>query len=295
VRHRAESVAKFTVPLKALLNRFSLLLLIFSAFTIVLLGKAENYAVERVRSGVIDMIAPVLDGLSRPITTISAGIDRAEYFFSVYEQNSRLREQNARLLKWQSAARALDAENQAFRKMLNFAPEKTGVTFSTARIIADSGGVFARSALINAGSASGIDRGDAVISGEGLVGRVAGFGRRSARVLMITDLNSRIPVVSQEGRVRAILSGDNSSTLKLGFITPNARLNLGDRIVTSGQGGVFPAGLPVGIIFSIEDGVIRVAPFTNFDLLEYVRVITDFPGNISDQPTPSTTRTSRMK
>jgi len=205
-----------------------------------------------------------------------------------------LREQNARLLEWQSAALALAAENSTFRKMLNFVPER-GAAFSAARVIGDSGGVFVRSVLINAGAATGIERGDAVVSGEGLVGRVAEAGLQSARVLLITDLNSRIPVVSEKGRVRAILSGDNSAQPKLAFLPPNARLNLGDRIVTSGHGGVFPAGLPVGTISSVDDGVIRVSPFAEFDLLEYVRIITEFPGEVAGQIVPSTARPSRMK
>jgi len=118
---------------------------------------------------------------------------------------------------------------------------------------------------------------------------------QSARVLLITDLNSRIPVVSEKGRVRAILSGDNSAQPKLAFLPPNARLNLGDRIVTSGHGGVFPAGLPVGTISSVDDGVISVSPFAEFDLLEYVRIITEFPGEVAGQIVPSTARPSRMK
>ena len=279
---------------RALLNRFALLLLILSAFAIMLLGKAEIVAVERVRSGVVDVVAPIMDGLSRPIATLSAGVEGVQNFFSVYEENERLREQNARLLEWQSAALALAAENSTFRKMLNFVPER-GAAFSAARVIGDSGGLFVRSVLINAGAASGIDRGDAVISGDGLVGRVAEAGHQSARILLITDLNFRIPVVSEKSRVRAILSGDNSQAPKLAFLPPNARLNLGDRIVTSGHGGVFPAGLPVGRISSMEDGVIRVAPFADFDQLEYVRIITEFPGEVAGQIVPSTARPSRMK
>ncbi len=294
MKHRAASVAKVTVPIKALLNRFALLFLILSTFAIMLLGKAEIFAVERVRAGVVDIVAPIMDGLSRPIATVSAGIDRVESFFSVYDENESLREQNTRLLEWHNAALALAAENSTLRKMLNFVPER-GTSFSAARVIGDSGGVFVRSVLINGGVNSGIARGDAVISGEGLVGRIAEAGHQSARILLITDLNSRVPVVSEKRRVRAILSGDNSPAPKLAFPPPNARLNLGDRIVTSGHGGVFPAGLPIGRISSIEDGVIRVKPFADFDQLEYVRIITEFPGEVAGQIVPSTARPSRMK
>ena len=294
MKYRAESVAKVTGSARALLNRFALLFFIIAAFAIMMLGKAETVAVERVRAGVVDVMAPVMAALSQPIVTVSAGFDRLENFFNVYEKNELLRQQNTRLLEWQSAALALAAENSTFRKMLNFVPER-GVSFSTARVIGDSGGVFVRSVLINAGRVSGIEKGDAAVTGSGLVGRVAVSGRQSGRVLLITDLNSRIPVVSEKERLRAILSGDNSNSPRLLFLPPHARLSVGERVVTSGHGGVFPAGLPVGTISSMEDGAIRIRPFVDFDTLEYIRVITEFPGEVAGHIVPSNAATSRVK
>jgi len=294
VKHRAESVAKVTVPIRALLNRFALLFLIIAAFAIMLLGKADTLVVERARSSVVDVVAPVMDALSRPIATVSEGVDRVENFFSVYSENAQLREQNARLLEWQSAALALAAENSTFRKMLNFVPER-GASFAAARVIGDSGGVFVRSVLINGGMVDGIQKGDAVVNGDGLIGRVAESGRRSGRVLLLSDLNSRIPVVGEKSRVRAILAGDNSPLPRLDFLPPNARLAVGDRIVTSGHGGVFPAGLPVGRISSIGDGGVRVEPFADFYRLEYVRIITEFPGEVAGRIVPSAARPTQQK
>jgi rod shape-determining protein MreC len=294
VKHRAESVEKVTVPIRALLNRFALLFLIIAAFAIMLLGKADTLVVERARSSVVDVVAPVMDALSRPIATVSEGVDRVENFFSVYSENAQLREQNARLLEWQSAALALAAENSTFRKMLNFVPER-GASLAAARVIGDSGGVFVRSVLINGGMVDGIQKGDAVVNGDGLIGRVAESGRRSGRVLLLSDLNSRIPVVGEKTRVRAILAGDNSPLPRLDFLPPNARLAVGDRIVTSGHGGVFPAGLPVGRISSIGDGGVRVEPFADFYRLEYVRIITEFPGEVAGRIVPSAARPTQQK
>ena len=150
MKHRAVSVAKVTVPIKALLNRFALLFLILSTFAIMLLGKAEIFAVERLRSGVVDIVAPIMEGLSRPISTVSTGIDRVENFFSVYEENESLREQNARLLEWHNAALALAAENSTLRKMLNFVPER-GTSFSAARVIGDSAAYLCAPCSLTAG------------------------------------------------------------------------------------------------------------------------------------------------
>ena len=291
---RAESAVKMAVPVRALQQRFAFVFLILAAFAIMLLGKAETVVVERLRSSVIDIVAPIMDGLSRPIATMSSGVERITNFFDVYEENARLREQNARLLEWQNAALSLAAENTTFRRMLNYVPER-GASFAAARVIGDSGGVFVRSVLVNAGNASGVEKGDAVINGAGLIGRIAESGRNSGRVLLISDLNSRIPVVAEKSRTRAILAGDNSAQPKLVFLPPNARLNAGDRIVTSGHGGVFPAGLPVGVVSTVADGVVRIQPFADFDRLEYVRIITEFPGEAAGEIIPSSARPSRGK
>ncbi|MEX2453218.1 MAG: rod shape-determining protein MreC [Rhodospirillaceae bacterium] len=291
---RAETVVKIAMPLRALLQRFAFIFLILAAFAIMLLGKAETVVVERLRSSAIDIVAPVMDGLSQPIATMSAGVDRIGHFFDIYEENARLREQNARLLEWQNTALALSAENATFRQMLNYVPER-GMRFAAARVVGDSGGVFVRSVLINAGSSNDIGKGDAVVNGEGLIGRVAHAGRNSGRILLISDLNSRIPVVAEKSRVRAILAGDNSAQPRLVFLPPNARLEAGDRIVTSGHGGVFPAGLPVGVVSSLGEGAVRVRPFADFDRLEYVRAITEFPGETAAEIIPSSSRSPTAK
>lgn len=286
VKYRPESVAKVTVSIKSVLSRFALVFLVVAAFSIMLLGKAETIVVERLRSTVVDAAAPILSALSQPLSTISSGIDSIGQFFSVYEENSRLRDQNARLMEWQSAALSLAAENSNFRKLLEFVPERE-MAFATARVIGDSGGVFVRSVLINAGIANNISKGDAVINGQGLVGRVAETGRQSGRVLLITDLNSRIPVIAAKSRARAILAGDNRTEPKLEFLPAKASLKLGDKIVTSGHGGAFPAGLPVGRISIMRGGDLRVQPFADLGRLEYVRIITEYPSDVVNNMVPS--------
>jgi rod shape-determining protein MreC len=124
-----------------------------------------------------------------------------------------------------------------------------------------------------------VRKGSPVVTGDGLVGRVVELGERFSRILLVTDLNSRVPVVVESTRYRAILEGDNTDTMKLSFVIPSDDVRLGDRIVTSGSGGLFPAGLPIGEVTAIKDGTAIVTPFVRFDRLEYVRVLRyDFPG-----------------
>ena len=115
-------------------------------------------------------------------------------FITVYRENIRLAEENERLLGWQQVALRLSAENAELRDLAKLVPEPA-ISFVTARVIADSGGAYARSVMVNAGRDNGVARGQAAMTGEGLVGRVAEVGSRAARILLITDLNSRVPVV----------------------------------------------------------------------------------------------------
>ena len=294
VKYRSVSIARATVSLKALLSRFAFIFLIVSAFAIMLLGKTETVVIERVRVAVIDMATPFLSALSQPLSTLSDGVNYVENVFGVFGENTRLKDQNAHLLKWQSVALSLAAENANFRKLLNFVPEN-GTLTSTARVVGDSGGVFVRSVLINAGSAHNIGKGDAVLNGDGLVGRVAEVGGQSARVLLVTDLNSRIPVLTEKNRVRGILAGDNSAHPKLQFIAGKTRIHPGEKIVTSGHGGVFPAGLPVGRVILSNGSLLRVRVFANLDQLEYLRVITQYPGAIVGPVPPIRVNSARLK
>lgn len=272
MKHRAGTVTRLAVPLRALTQRFAFLFLILSAFGLMLLGKAENVMMERLRAGALDVVAPILDIASHPVATVTHAIEDVRHLIDLRGENQRLRAQNTRLLKWQDAARNLAAENVAFKKLLQFAPPPRA-QFATARVIAASGGVFVRSVLLNAGKRHGLAKGQAVITGDGLAGRIVSIGDGSARVLLISDLNSRIPVLFEGSRRRAILAGDNSDTPRLVFLKRRGRITPGERILTSGHGGVFPPGIPVGVVSSDPDGVNRVLPFVRADLLEYVRVV----------------------
>ena len=276
MKHRAGTVLGLTAPLKALVQRFAFLFLLLAAFGIMLLGKADVLVVERVRSAITDVVSPIMDVLSRPAASVSEMVAGIDSLADLQSENERLRRENGHLHEWMAKARRLEAENAAFRDLLNYVPG-TSPQFITARVISDSGRVFVQSLIVNAGDRDGIVKGRAVITGDGLAGRVASVGFRSARVLMITDLNSRIPVVLEATRERAILAGDNSGQPKLMFLPYDGTVSPGDRIVTSGHGGAFPPGLPVGTVASVEDGLIRVQPFVDLDRLEYIRVV-DFAG-----------------
>jgi rod shape-determining protein MreC len=271
--------------LRLLAQRFAFLTLVLASFALMLLGKADTIVVERLRVLIDDGISPVLQVLSRPASAVASVVNAVHDLAALRAENVRLAEENARLMHWQTVARELDNENKALRSQLNYAPDPDSA-FISARVIGDTGGAFVHSMLINAGAREGVRKGQAVIAGENLVGRIAEVGDRSARILLLTDINSHIPVVIEGTRAKAILSGDNSDRPRLAYMAPNSNPAVGNRVVTSGHGGAFPPGMPVGVIASIQDGIVRVEPFVHRYQLEYVTVVDyGLPGVLpSDMP-----------
>jgi len=266
------SVSGIAQPIKSVAQRFAFLALLLAALALMILGKVDSALMERVRVNVTDTVAPILDVISKPVETVNQLIEEARDLYDLRDVNEQLKIDNSRLLQWQTVARKLEAENKELRNILSFVPDKEA-RFVTARVIADTGGAFANSIILNAGEQAGARKGEAAITGNGLVGRVAGVGARSSRVLLITDLNSRIPVIVQPGGIRAIMAGNNSEQPRLIHLPPGAIVSHGDRVETSGHGGAFPPGLPVGRVSSVDEPGITVRPFVDRTRLGYVRLL----------------------
>lgn len=265
-------IARLTMPLRGKGHRFILASLVLAGLGFMIFGSSGAGFVERVRTTVADVAAPILETVLHPVTAVDEAIDNIRELFALRSENARLRQEVRRLYAWQGVARKLSAENKAFRKALNYdGPKRT--SFITARVVADGRGPFVKSVLVNAGARDGAAKGQAVVAWGSLVGRVTEVGEHSARVLILTDLNSRIPVTVEESRTRAILTGDNSARPSLQYLSETALVRPGQRIVTSGHGGVLPPGLPVGRVLKFSDGALRVQPFVNLDRLEYLQIV----------------------
>lgn len=263
---------RFSPAWRALIQRITVPILVLLSVAAILVGKADEGAFASLRIALADAFAPAFGLLSRPLSALQGLGGRVEDAFFVYRENARLRAENEKLLHWQQAALALASENLQLRALLKLVPAPA-VSYVTARVVADSGGTSVRSLLIDAGRDEGVARDQAAITGAGLVGRVAEVGRRAARVRLLTDLDSRIPVSVGGARVRAILAGDASARPILQYLPSSARLAIGDRVVTSGEGGVFPPGLPVGVVASLAGGAPRVALYVAPSQVGYLRIV----------------------
>jgi hypothetical protein len=138
-----------------------------------------------------------------------------------------------------------------------------------------------------AGHAEGVAKGQVVLSGEGLVGRVMQVGIHSSRVLLITDINSRLPVLVGESGTRAIMAGNNGGRPRLLYLGAKSGVAPGDKVVTSGDADAFPVGLPIGTVARVQDGVVEVEPHMSGDRLLYVRIFDFGLGNSAADTAPT--------
>ena len=262
---------RLSVPVRLALAKLTLPVLIAAAFGVMLLGKADTLLAERARMALADALAPIYGLLAEPLAQVHATIDNAENLLTVYRDNTRLREENERLRRWNAVALALDAENATLKANLRWIPDPPA-SYVTARVVADAGGVYARAVLLSLGPNHGISKGQVALDDRGLVGRVTELGARSARVLLMTDLNSRIPVILETSRARAMLVGSNANRPRLMYWPAGVQPAEGERIVTSAEANAFPAGLPVGTVRYTANNVPEVEPEARLDRLEVVRL-----------------------
>lgn len=218
------------------------------------------------------VMAPVGDALSTPGRLTGQGVEGIRGYFFAVSENRRLRAELENMRQWRDVAIALRDTNERYRAVLDLKTDPP-IPMATARIVTDSRGPFANSRLANAGSEKGVRPGNPVMSEYGLVGRVVGVTEGASRVLLLTDAASRTPVMIDRSNARAILTGDGGPNPKLEYLRGQDPVRNGDRILTSGDGGVLPRGLPVGVAVKGLDGRWRVALASDKAAIDYVRIL----------------------
>ena len=265
---RPNAPHEFSRPLRRVL----VLLVVLVLSAIFLIWRIDSPRVERFRAAVVDRIVPSFDWAMLPITHALGMFEDFQSYAGLYDQNERLRDELQQMKAWKEAALQLEQKNARLLD-LNQVRLDPMLTHVTGVVLADSGSPFRQSVLLNVGSRDGIRDGWATMDGIGLVGRISGVGERTSRVILLTDSNSRIPVVVQSTGMKAILSGDNSTQPPLDFLEHPDQVRPGDRVVTSGDGEVFPAGLLVGTVVLGNDKRMRVRLSADYQRLEFLRVL----------------------
>ncbi|MGI9385248.1 MAG: rod shape-determining protein MreC [Methyloligellaceae bacterium] len=251
---------------------YFLFALYFLSVVLLVLSRLENETVREVRGLFSDLASPVLEAASLPAVYARGHWQRMSSYVELFGELDALKKENERLRQWEWRARRLERRLSHLRSLLN-AVDEPALGFTTGRVIADARGPFVRSVLVNVGLGQNVKRGYAVINGDGLVGRTVNVGDQASRIILLSDLNSRIPVLVGPAGVRAVLVGDNSALPRLEFLPDNETIYEGDEVYTSGHGGLLPRGLRVGKVVPGGGKGFRARPHASLNELEYVSVL----------------------
>jgi rod shape-determining protein MreC len=225
-----------------------------------------------VRAGFDAGAGPVNGVLAAPVRWTGSLTDYVKGYFFAVSENRRLRLQVAELQPWRDQAIALKNVNSRYEAMLGLRTEPP-VAMATARSVSESRGPFVNARLLDAGNAKGVRIGNPVINEHGLVGRVVGVTGGVSRMLLLTDVASRTPVLIDRTDARALLTGDGSGNPRLEFVRGVGAVQAGDRVLSSGDGGGFPRGVPIGVAARGIDGSWRVKLFSDRGAIDYVRIM----------------------
>ncbi len=253
-------------------RRIAHTLLVVFSFSLMFLGKADVSALRSARMGVADFVAPLVDLVSAPVRGIETMVQGIRTVASLRAENVRLQAENSMLKRWRRRAEILESENRQLRSVAGaVAPDRRRAV--TARAVTAPGGAFAHTVLVANGSDQGIQPGNPVVTADGLVGLVVDVGLAYSRVLMISDINAQIPVILSSSSWPGVTVGNNGPFLTLQFVPEEAAPKVGELVLTSGHGGVLPAGVPVGRVDLVGDEFVRVRPAVDLRNLSYVSIL----------------------
>ncbi|MGO4852726.1 rod shape-determining protein MreC [Phaeovulum sp. W22_SRMD_FR3] len=243
---------------------------------IFLVWRIDSPRVERFRAAFIDRFVPTFDWAMLPATKMLQMVEGFQSYSRIYDQNQELRRELQQMRSWKEAAVQLEQQNAKLLAQNNVRldPKLTSVS---GVVLADSGSPFRQSVLLNVGSRDGIVDGWATMDGLGLAGRISGVGKSTSRVVLLTDPSSLMPVTIQPSGQKALLTGDNTPLPLLDFLESPEQVRPGDRVVSSGDGGVFPSGLLVGQVAQGSDRRLRVRLAADYERLDFLRVLRSHP------------------
>jgi rod shape-determining protein MreC len=266
-----------------------LVIVIALAVVLVLLGKAQSGLLDKARVHVTDMLAPVLQTVRAPVAGFDRWMGSISEIFSVYQQNLKLKEENARLRQWRNVAIVLQGRVGRYQTLLHAVPDPQ-MNAVLARVIGRANRPFLQTMILDAGREHHALPGQAVVDARGMIGRIYLTGSRTSWVILLTDLNSRIPVTisasaGNSGNIQGMMTGDNSAYPTIDMVSHTVTLHDGDQVTSSGDGGLLPSGLPIGTVVSDGSGGWRVALLADAGASQDVEIL-----NFSKPPeTPPTT------
>ena len=250
-------------------QRFSLFALLFSSIFLIVLGKFNFTAINYLKITINEVVYRTSFVASIPEKYITYSYRAIEEHIKLYKDYNFQKEELEKLKSEKYEVKFLEAENKRLKKVLNDINYSSELVI--AKVIIDKQSPFLRSITINKGSKNNIKKGMSILSNSYLIGKVVEVNYMTSRVLLLSDLNSKIPVTIEPGSIQSILSGDGENSGNIQYIKDNLPIADGSIIYTSGTGGLLKSGIPIGKIEQNENKN-SVNFFIDFSQLRYVKV-----------------------
>ena len=251
-------------------QRFSLFVLIILSIIFLFAETIETKPLNYLRSFIKDTIYRGSLVVSIPFKSFDNIVEDINKHMNLYNNYSKLKIENEELKNNISKSDFLELENTQLRKLIE---EQVSSSYNlvSARIMLDKQSPYLNSLIINIGSNKNIENGMAVLDGKNFIGRIVDVNFFSSRILLVADLNSKIPVISEPSAHHAILTGHGKNALSLEYLPENHNIKDGDKVYTSGKEGIFSPGIPVGIV-KIEKNIVTVSLFSDLSQITFVNV-----------------------
>jgi rod shape-determining protein MreC len=251
-------------------QRFSLFGLLFFSIILIVLSKFNFTAINYLKLGINEVVFRTSFIVSLPEKYISYSFRAIEKHIKFYENYNSTKEQLEKLKSKKYNVEFLEGENKRLKKVLEDISYSSNAKI--AKVLIDHQSPFLRSVIINKGSKDEIKKGMAVLHGYYLIGKVVEVNYITSRVLLLSDLNSKIPIVIEPSSVHSILSGNGKKSGIIQYTKNNIPLKNGSVLYTSGTGSLFKPGIPIGKINNIED-ISNVDFFVDLAQLRFVRIL----------------------
>ena len=254
-------------------QRFSLLVLVIISILLIFLETIETKPLNKIRSFIKDVVYRTAVVVTYPTKIFSGSYNAVENHFSLYKNYNNLKKENDELKSKYSKAEFLELENSQLRKLIDEQAQSESNLVS-ARVMLDEQSPYLNSLIINIGANKEIKNGMAVLDGKNFIGRIVDVNFFSSRILLVTDLNSKIPVIIEPSGNHAILSGHGDIKPTLEYLSENHEIQENDKIYTSGKEGIFAPGIPIGEA-KIEKDVVEGELYSELREITFVNVNLD--------------------
>ena len=251
-------------------QRFSLFALVILSIIFIFIETLETKPLSYIRSFIKDTIYLGVSVTSVPSERINNSVDYIKEHVNLYNNYNELKKENKKLKNDISKSDFLELENTQLRKLIEEQVSSTS-NFVSARVMFDKQSPYLNSFIINIGSNKDVKNGMAVLDGKNFIGRIVDVNFFSSRVLLISDLNSKIPVITEPSAYHAILSGHGKKEPTLDYLPENHKVQSGDKVYTSGKEGIFSPGIPVGEV-KIENSINKVSLFSDLSQITFVNI-----------------------